>query len=140
LPDLAAFADVHACLRALFADLVVNPADVGTVIPADLQQRVTATPTPRPVIRVRRVGGPDDRFTDRPRVDVDVYSSTFSESSGLAERCRQRLISKPARTSAGVIDRAFTEVGPHEVPYTDPDVRLVTATYRVSMRRRTPTA
>jgi hypothetical protein len=70
-----------------------------------------------------------------PRVDVDVYATTESTGAPLAELVRQRLLSYPRATAAGVIDRVTTEVSPHEVPYDDSGVRLFTATYRLATRR-----
>jgi hypothetical protein len=118
----------------LLADLVSDPDDIGTVIPADLQERVFADP-PRRVIRVRCIGGSDSRFFDNPRVDVEVFAATRATAMPLAETIRQRLISKPRRTAFGVIDRAETEVRPQEIPYEDPDIRRILATYRLSLRR-----
>jgi hypothetical protein len=137
VPELAAFPDVEQALMDLFSDLVTDPRDVGVIIPADLQQRVLADP-PRPVIRVRVIGGNDNRFFDNPRVDIEVYAATRAVAVPLAETIRQRLISKPRLTAHGVIDRADTEVRPQEIPYDDPDIRRVSATYRLSLRRRVP--
>jgi hypothetical protein len=133
VPDLAPFSDVEHMLMDALADLVTDPADVGTVIPADLQNRLAAG---RKVIRVRRIGGSDDRISDYPRVDVETFGATRADAWPLAESIRQRLISGPQRTAHGLIDRATTEVGPQEIPYDDPDVRRVLATYRLSTRRR----
>lgn len=133
MPDLAPFVDVEKALMDLFADLVTDPADVVTVIPDDLQTRLAAD---RPVIRVRVVGGSDDRISDHPRVDVETFGPTRAVSKPLAETIRQRLLAGGHRTAHGVIDRATTEVGPQEIPYDDPDVRRWSATYRLSTRRR----
>jgi hypothetical protein len=131
--DPAGFPDVEACLRDLLADLVADPADVGTVIPADLQNRIAAGHN---VIRLYRLGGSDDWYTDRPRIMVENYDATVAAARASAERVRQRLILRPHKTSSGVIDRAVTETGPAEWPYTDPAIRLIRATYRLSLRRR----
>jgi hypothetical protein len=133
--DLAAFPDAEHMLMDALADLVAGPADVVTVIPDDLQTRLA---TGRSVIRVRVIGGSDDRIADHPRVDVETFGSTRAAAQPLAETIRQRLISGPLRTSHGIIDRAATEVGPQEIPYDDPDVRRWIATYRLSTRRRVP--
>lgn len=90
-----------------------------------------------PFIRVRRIGGSDDGVTDVARVDVRVYDVDLGDAEDGAETIRQRLISGPAATSHGVLDRARTEAGPIEVPGPDPEnYRIVSATYRVSVRRR----
>ena len=89
------------------------------------------------VVRVRRIGGTDDRVTDFARVDVRVYAIDLSDAETTAEVARQRLISGPVATAHGVLDRAVTEVGPQEIPSPDPEgYRIVSATYRASIRRR----
>lgn len=89
------------------------------------------------VIRVRRIGGTDDKVTDIARIDVRSYAVDLSDAEETAGLARQRLISGPAVTAHGILDHAFTEVGPQEVPGPDPDqYRIVNATYRVSVRRR----
>jgi hypothetical protein len=133
MPELAPFIDVEHALMDLFADLVDDPADVVTVLPNDLQARLAVD---RQVIRVRVIGGSDDRISDHPRVDVEVFGATRAVAKPLAETIRQRLISGGHRTAHGVIDHATTEVGPQETPYDDPDVRRWSATYRLSTRRR----
>lgn len=126
MATLAPFPDVERVLGDLFADL----ATVGSETGIDLQERL-------PFIRVRRLGGPDDRITDAARVDVHVYAFDTTSAKVLAETVRQRLISGPSTTAHGVIDRARTEVGPQSVPVDDAaGYRQVVATYRISMRRR----
>lgn len=89
------------------------------------------------VLRVRRIGGSDDRITDFARIDVRAYAVNLSDAEETAELARQRLISGPSATPHGVLDRAETEVGPQEVPSPDPEhYRIVSATYRTSIRRR----
>jgi hypothetical protein len=130
MSDLAPFVDVHAALTGLLADLVPG-GHVVTWTGTDLQQVLTSGP----LIRVARLGGDDNRVTAVPRVDVDVFATTEAAGAPLAERVRQRLLSYPHATAAGVIDRVTTEVAPHEVPYDDAGVRLFTATYRIATRR-----
>lgn len=119
--------DPDVVLRELLADLV--DAEVVRKLPPNLGEVL-------PLIRARRVGGADDRVTDRPRMDIEVYASTVAIAKPLAERVRQRLLGGAARTSAGVMDRASTEVGPRELFYPNPAVVLWAATYRISLRRR----
>lgn len=130
MADLAPFVDVHAALAELLSDLVPS-GHVVTWTGTDLQDVVASGP----LVKVTRLGGDDDRLTARPRVDVGVYAETESAGAPLAERVRQRLLSYPHATTAGVLDRVVTEVAPHEVPYDDPGVRLFTATYRMATRR-----
>lgn len=123
---LAAFPDVE---RAV-GDLVTGLGTPGSETNITLQSTL-------PYIRVRRLGGSDDRFTDAARVDVHVYDTDATTAKSISEQIRQRLISGPSVTTHGVIDRAWTEVGPQTIPADDTaDIRQVVATYRISMRRR----
>jgi hypothetical protein len=113
-------------VAAVVADLGTTGGETSTTLQGDL-----------PFIRVRRIGGTDNGVTDIARVDVRVYDADLSDAENLSEAIRQRLISKPYATVHGVLDRALTEVGPQEVPGPDPDhYRVVSTTYRVSVRRR----
>lgn len=126
MPLLASFPKAARVVAALLTDLGTTGGETSTTLQDDL-----------PFIRVRRIGGTDDRVTDVARVDVRVYAEDLSDAEGLAETIRQRLISGPSTTVHGVLDRAVTEVGPQEVPGPDPDhYRVVSTTYRVSVRRR----
>jgi hypothetical protein len=122
---LAAFPDVERILGDLLGDL----GTVGSETGIDLQEHL-------PFIRVRRVGGTDDRVTDATRVDIDVYATDATAAKSLTETIRQRLISGPSRTSYGVLDRAWTESGPQTAPTDDQNIRRVITTYRISTRRR----
>lgn len=135
MSDLPVFPDVELVLMDLFADIAATAAaTIVTNLPAALQEVL-------PIIRVRRLGGTDDRWTDKPRVDVQVYSAVTPAPGGrtaavqLAATLQARLLSWPRTTPHGVIDYASTEVGPQEIPYEDQDIRLITATYRLSLRR-----
>lgn len=131
MSDLGPFVDELDALEALLADFV--PADhVVTWTGTDLQQLLVAGA----VIKLASIGGDDNRVTARPRVDVVVLAARFDDAWSVAKLVRQRLLSYPHATAAGVIDRVVTEVSPHEVPYDDPDVRQVVATYRLATRRR----
>lgn len=131
MTDPAPFVDVEDALEEVLADLVA--ADhVVTWTGTDLQELLADGP----LIKVRRLGGDATRFTAVPRVDIDVYATTEEAASPVAGRVLDRLLGRAHATTAGVIDRAEVEVLPHEVPYDDDGVRLVTATYRVSTRRR----
>lgn len=130
MTDLAPYVDVEDAFTELFADLV-QEGHVVTWTGTDLQEVVADGA----LIKVSLLGGDDDRHTATPRVDVGVYATTKAVGKPLAELARQRLLSYPHATAAGVLDRVTTEVAPHEVPYDDPGVRLFTATYRVATRR-----
>jgi hypothetical protein len=122
---LSAFPDVERVLGDLFSDL----GTIGSETDIDLQSSL-------PFIRVRRIGGTDNRVTDATRVDVDVYATDATSAKTLTELIRQRLISGPSATAHGVIDRAWTESGPQTAPTDDQNIRRVIATYRISLRRR----
>ncbi|MGC9544024.1 tail completion protein gp17 [Streptomyces sp. UG1] len=89
-----------------------------------------------PFIRVRRLGGGDDRRTDRPRVDVEVAAKTYSQAMDIALKVQQRLISGWLFVpGVGLMDRALTELGPNEVTDADPHTRHIVATYECHTRR-----
>lgn len=126
MPVLAPFPRTVRVVAAVVADLGTTGGETSTTLQGDL-----------PFIRCRRIGGTDNGVTDIARVDVRVYEADLSDAEDLSETIRQRLISKPHATVHGVLDRAVTEVGPQEVPGPDPDhYRVVSTTYRVSVRRR----
>ncbi|TDD97643.1 hypothetical protein [Actinomadura rubrisoli] len=111
--------------------------DVGTVVGETGTDLLVLLQGGQRVIRVRRIGGTDDRVTDIARIDVRVYAVDLSNAEVGSESVRQCLLSGPVATAHGVLDRAETEVGPQEVPSPDPEnYRVVSATYRVSVRRR----
>lgn len=131
MSDPASFVDVEAALEEILADLVA--ADhVVTWTGTNLQELLADGP----LIKVTRLGGDASRHTAVPRVDIGVYATTMADAKPLADRVLDRLVFRPHVTSAGVIDRTEVEVLPHEVPYDDAGIRLVTATYRISTRRR----
>jgi hypothetical protein len=128
---LAAWPPATRIVAAVLDDLGDVVGETGIDLAARLQDSGR-------VIRVRRIGGSDDRITDVARVDVRVYAVDLSDAEDTAETARQRLISQPWATAHGVLDRAETEVGPQEVPGPDPEnYRVVNITLRVSVRRRT---
>lgn len=125
---LPVFPDVHEVLFEVLVPAFVDDQHIGTVTPADLETRL-------PFVRVRRIGGPSTLITDRPRLDVEVYAATIGAAFQMSREIQQALISGPRSTTAGIIDRCTTEVGPREAPYENTAVRLVMGTYRLSLRR-----
>lgn len=125
MTDLPVFPDIERALMTLLSDL----AATGTQTPDDLQDSM-------PFVRVARYGGPDDRFTDTARVDVDCFAASRDAAHTLAEQVRARLLSYPHVVGSTVIDRAITDNGPNEIPWSnDPNVRRFTAAYQVRARR-----
>ncbi|WP_329520507.1 phage tail termination protein [Spirillospora sp. NBC_01491] len=125
MTDLAPYADAEQLLVTALAGF----GRTGTVLPDDLRDLPL-------FVRVRRLGGTDDRVTDQARIAVEVFAPTRAAAWETARLVQQRLISGPTRVpGAGVIDRVRTEVGPQDLPYEDPRIRCVSATYLVSARR-----
>lgn len=123
---LSSYADAERVIAHILGGL----GDVGGETPPDLADHL-------PFLRVRRIGGADNRVTDLPRVDVRVYAPDRSAALHIAEQARQRLTSMPVATPHGVLDRADTESGPAEVPGPDPETyRVANLTVRASLRRR----
>lgn len=127
MADLAPWPDPHDILIELFGDLTMSQV-VGPLLYPEFQEDM-------PLIRVRKVGGVNDKLTSIDRMAVDVYAATYVVARDLAEACRQRLFSYPHRTSVGRLDRAETESSWAEVPWSDPNTRYLTAIYRISARR-----
>ncbi|HVX20884.1 MAG TPA: hypothetical protein VHB02_06030 [Acidimicrobiales bacterium] len=125
MTDLAPFVDLELAVMDLLGDL----APTGTVTPPNLADEL-------PFIRVTRYGGGDNLITDTARLDIDTFATSWPACKALAEQVRQRLLSWPHTTSAGVIDRVSTDTGPHQVPWDNPNVRCFAAAYRVTGRRR----
>lgn len=132
---LASWPDTRKVCAAAFADL----GETGSRTPDDFTGRL-------PYIRFRVVGGSDDRITDQPRVAADVFAGTPDQAWEIAKTVRQRFLAGRIATVHGRIDSARTEVGPQEAPWpgqsgqpgailTDPAVSLVTAIYRLGLRR-----
>jgi hypothetical protein len=125
MADQVSFIDIESAVMDLLSDI----GTCGTVTPSNLQ-------TVLPFIRVMRLGGTDDRFTDTARIDIDMFESTRPLVWTLAETVRQRMLSYPHTTNDGTIDFVVTSSAPFEVPWGDPtNVRRFVATYTVATRR-----
>lgn len=112
--------------------------DIGLALLETLATTVLATPVDlvTPLIVVRRVGGGDNKITDQPRLQVQVYGSTRAQARDLSELCRQTVLASSATLVAGVsIDQAVTESGPTFVDYGQPGIHRYIATYRLEYRR-----
>lgn len=126
MTPLQPWPDVFDILAELLGGL--TPREVVSATPDDLEEQL-------PLCRVNRIGGVDDRITDMARVDVELYAGTWTSARDLAESARQIILVRRQRTSAGLLDRAETEVGPRRLRHENPRVRLVGAVYRVYTRR-----
>lgn len=118
---MSGFPDVEAVLVAALESF----GTVDTVTPSDLQEQL-------PFIRVVRSGGPDDHVSDYPVVDLDVFGATRAQAWDLAAEIRDHLRFAHAIRE---FDRVGTEVGPRELPWGDPGIRRIGATYRIVTRR-----
>lgn len=127
---LAPYPDVEKVLGELLAPF----GTCGSETPLDLQSEL-------PYIRVARTGDwGSDRVTDRSIVSVDVFAADADDAKAIAAQVQQLLLTGlPAPTALGDLDYGRSGGGPFLVPPTDSDnLRQVTASYNVSMRRSTP--
>jgi len=95
--------------------------------PADLEEQL-------PVIRVERIGGPDERFTAHPRVAVDVFAATADEARTLANSVRDALVFLSGPVNGAVIRSVRCDAGPSRQPWVNEAVHRRGATYTVSLR------
>jgi hypothetical protein len=127
---LPGFPDAEGAVIGLLAGLVAD-GSIGSETPEDLESAA-------PFIRVTRTGGGDDMVTDTATVSVDVFAASGDDARSVAEQARATLTLPVSMGGVpkGSIDRAVTVTGPASLPPTDSDnLRLVVASYRVSMRR-----
>lgn len=124
MSDLAPFCDIETAVMQTVNGL--GTADTAT--PPDLSAHL-------PFIRVNRIGGPDTRFIDTARVDIDCFAADRPTAYALAESVRQRMLNVPHVVAAGRIDSVVTDSGPREIPWGDPALRRFTASYTVTSRR-----
>ena len=127
-PLLAPFVDAERAVVQLLTETAAGNIDVD--VPENLQNVL-------PFVRVSRIGGQGDRWSDSPRIDVFVYCARGSRSSGLtlAQQCQALLLSFPHVTDAGVVDSVETDVPPNEVPWQNSEILLFTSSYKVTVRR-----
>lgn len=118
---LGPWPDIEAVLVTLLAPV----AQVVTTTPANL--------TP-PLVQVQRFGGADDGLTDFPVVAVTCFGGTRAAAWSMAENCRQRILASPGEPGV-LIDSAETVTPSQQVPDPNTSLRVVTATYRLGLRR-----
>lgn len=120
---LAGFPDVEKAVT----DLLAPVAATVTTTPANF--------TP-PLVQVQRIGGPDDGITDWPEVAVTCYGTSRAAAWAMAENCRQRILAAPGEAPGGIlIDSAATITPSQQIPDPNTTLRVVTATYRLGLRR-----
>lgn len=120
------FPDVQRVLVTGLESLAGGPTHIGIETPESFTDRL-------PFVRVVRVGGFSDVISDFPTVDIDVWADTYTAAEALAERIRQYLCGPPPPIA--VLDRAFCETAPRELPWGDGVLRRFGATYGLTTRR-----
>lgn len=69
-------------------------------------------------------------------MDVETAAATRAEAMRIARAIQQRLTSGPIVVPGiGLMDRAVTEMSPHEITDADPHTRHVVVTYECHTRR-----
>lgn len=130
--QLAPFADVEEVLRKLLrANL-----DGGVMVVS-----ATGPEIIMPMVMVKRIGGDCDRITDFATMLVDTLCSTRPESNVLAAQVQAAILNSVntavtlANGSVALIDGAVVMVADHPEMYENPDVRQVSATFELRLRR-----
>lgn len=108
---------------------------VVTERPADLAAAV-------PLLWFQRIGGGDNDDNpnfESPTFSVDAFDVDRAGAIALAERAKTAIRSTLPSTLIGVsvITKTQTISGPAWLPYDDPNVRRVAATYRCYVKTRT---
>jgi hypothetical protein len=120
---LTGFPDVEAAVL----DLLDSVASTVTSTPANF--------TP-PLVQVQRIGGEDDGLTDYPVVVVTCYGASRSDAWEMAEDCRQLILASVNEEPGGaLVDSAATITPAQQIPDPNTALRVVTATYRLGLRR-----
>lgn len=98
-----------------------------TELPADLAGVL-------PVVQVVTVGGAGSRFTDSPRVAIDVYAATYGAARSLALEIKDQLrfLRGPADPGA-VVQSVRVDSEPANRPYENPAVRRMGSSYTVTL-------
>lgn len=129
MQQLAPFPDAEKVVMTLLAGVAPT---VVTSFPAQITG---------PAVRVNRVGGADDFFTDYPRIEVVLlYPVTQSGDTDAAwalfGQIVQVVIAGRATTVAGaLIDQAETFSPPQQLPYENQTIRRIVATFQLAFRR-----
>jgi hypothetical protein len=121
-------------------------ADVESLLVTHLEARLAVRATTRlpakfetalPIIRVTRVGGPDDGLNDFARITVETFAATRPASWDLAEDARQAMLAASHTVVSGrLIDTVSTDGAPVWVDYANDSVQRFLASYTVVSRIR----
>lgn len=95
--------------------------------PADLEQRL-------PVIRVQAGGGSGGKFSQHPRVSVDVFAATDDAARALAQLVHSALVFLNGAAGPAIIRDVRCDSLPTSRPWETVAVRRRGAEYTVSLR------
>ena len=129
--DLPRFADAEEVLRELLQ------AEFPTI---SVVSATGATITP-PIIIARRIGGENDFITDYPTMLVSCIGENRPASNLLAARVQAVILNAInyavplSDGSTALIDGSIVRVADHPEAYDNPDLRVVTGTYELRLRR-----
>ncbi len=93
-----------------------------------------------PFVLIERVGGGDDKITDRGIVDVNVFHTTRALSSTTAAQMHQMMHALNAKVAVNItagtkcIDRVITLHGPSYLKYEDENLKRYVARYEIESR------
>jgi hypothetical protein len=91
-------------------------------------------------VRVMKVAGSSgDRLEGDFMLDVETFAKDYNLADSLARGIEAVLLGYPhvvgVDTARVVIDSVYQNTGPHEVPWEDPTVNRILATYTFTVRR-----
>lgn len=85
--------------------------------------------------RLHAIGGADNGLTDAARVDVETFAASREVAMDMASELRQWMHKQAGRAVGGVlIDTVRTAQRPTQLPYRNPGVYRVVASYAVETR------
>lgn len=109
--------------------LALPPGDVANTTPEDLHEH-------EHFVRVLRGTSDDDGITQRVLIDIDTFTTDYTEAFGFAERVLAELHALSGREADGLlIDRLTTVTGAAQKAWPVPSVTRVGQTVRVECRR-----
>lgn len=90
-----------------------------------------------PYIFVRRIGGREDGFIDRPAVRVEVTADNYESARDLSKVVRETILRSGCTEVNGIlIDTAEEVVANQQTPAFNPEDNNVTSTYVLSFRKQ----
>lgn len=137
LRDSRPFADVEEVLRRLLVAELGGGVSVVTATGPEISP---------PVVKARRIGGENDYITDYATMLVSTFCNTRPESNILAAQIQVIILNAVCRPvllgngTTALIDNAVVVTADHPELYENPDVRQVSATYELRLRRPWPPA